>query len=150
AHAGRGGAVHSGGTASLFGVVLALAGCAVGPKFTAPEAPVPPGWREGADARVAKQAEIDTRWWRTFDDATLDRLIEHGYHKTLPLQIAGLRIVEARAQLAIATGKQYPQTQELFANGNAVGLSQNVAQIGNLPRNYFSYQLGFDAAWEID
>lgn len=137
--------------AARAGVLLfVLGGCAVGPKYTPPEMPVPKDWRAGSDPRVAAKTAADTLWWRTFNDATLNRLVETAYHQNLPLQIAGLRIVEARAQLGVATGMQFPQTQAAFASGTAVGLSENISKIGNLPRNYFAYQAGFDAAWELD
>jgi NodT family efflux transporter outer membrane factor (OMF) lipoprotein len=115
-----------------------------------PDAPVSKTWHASGGSLVATQTVSDSLWWRTFQDPTLDRLIELAYRQNLPLQIAGLRIAEARAQLGIATGKQFPQTQELFAGLNAVGLSENISKIGNLPRNYASYNMGFDASWELD
>ncbi|AKU96577.1 RND efflux system, outer membrane lipoprotein CmeC [Labilithrix luteola] len=136
--------------ACLFGIVAALGACAVGPDFTRPEAPVPGSWQNAGDPRVSTQAAADSRWWKAFEDTSLDRLVELAYHQNLPLQVAGLRIVEARAQLGIASGMQYPQMQVAFGNANAVGLSENIAKIGGLPRNYFGYQVGLDAAWELD
>jgi NodT family efflux transporter outer membrane factor (OMF) lipoprotein len=131
-------------------VLGGLCGCAVGPDFKKPDAAVPSTWSAAADARIAMQKAADSRWWKAFNDPALDRLVEAAYLDNLPLQIAGLRIVEARAQLAVVTGMQYPQTQAAFANASAVGLSENVSKIGGLPRNYIGYQAGFDAAWELD
>src|SRR4029079_13163133 len=67
-----------------------------------------------------------------------------------PLQIAGLRIVEARAQYGVATGLQFPQTQALNANLTAIGLPASIADAVGLDRHLLSYQAGFDAAWELD
>ncbi len=36
-------------------------------------------------------------WWHVFDDPVLNRLIEKAYHQNLSLQVAGIRIYEARA-----------------------------------------------------
>jgi NodT family efflux transporter outer membrane factor (OMF) lipoprotein len=138
------------GAASLLCGAMALGGCAVGPNFAKPGASIPKDWHPTNDPHVATQTATDLQWWKAFDDPVLDRLVELAYRQNLPLQIAGLRIIEARARLGVATGQQYPQSQVAFGNGNAVGLSQNVAKIGNLPRNYFGYQLGFDASWELD
>jgi NodT family efflux transporter outer membrane factor (OMF) lipoprotein len=124
--------------------------CSVGPDFKKPNAAVPAVWNAAADSRIAVQTAADSRWWKTFNDPALDRLVEVAYHQNLPLQIAGLRIFEARAQLAFVTGLQYPQTQAAFASASATGLSENVSKIGGLPRNYVGYQVGFDAAWEMD
>ena len=90
-----------GGAASLLGILLALGGCSVGPKFTKPEAAVPKNW---LDPKVAPQSATNTLWWKVFEDPTLDHLIELAYHQNLTLQIAGLRIMEARAALGVVTG----------------------------------------------
>jgi len=46
-----------------------------------------------------------------FRDPALTRLVDQVYRQDLNQQIAGLRILEARAQLGIAVGLQYPQSQ---------------------------------------
>ena len=102
---------------SLFGVVSALGGCMVGPHFAKPKVAVAESWSGKSDARVAPQAAVDSQWWKSFNDPTLDRLVELAYRQNLPLQIAGLRIVEARAQLGVATGQQYPQVQAADRRG---------------------------------
>ena len=58
--------------------------------------------------------------------------------------------MEARAQFALATGQQFPQVQELFATANAVGVPKALAAPLALDRNFLGYQVGFDAAWELD
>jgi NodT family efflux transporter outer membrane factor (OMF) lipoprotein len=138
---------------SMLGVLgMALGGCTVGPTFTKPNVSVPQNWHSG-DQRVATQTAADSLWWRSFSDPTLDRLVEQAYRQNLPLQAAGLRIVEARAQLAYATGMQFPQVQFVSAQAAAVGLSENavnVARVADVGRHFFTFQLGFDAAWEMD
>jgi NodT family efflux transporter outer membrane factor (OMF) lipoprotein len=136
-------------TAPFAAMALLLAACSVGPDFKRPEAAVAKNWSGANDPRVA-QAEAESRWWKVFGDATLDRLVELAYRQNLSLQVAGLRIVEARARLAVASGRQWPQTQVAFGQLSAIGLSDNIAKIGNLPRNYAAYSMGFDAAWELD
>lgn len=131
------------------GAALSLGGCAVGPSFTKPEVAVEKSWRTTSE-HVATRAATDSAWWKAFGDPTLDRLVDAAYRQNLPLRIAGLRILEARAQLGVATGRQFPQTQVAFGSAKAIGLSDNVSRIGNLPRNYLGYQVGFDAAWELD
>ncbi len=133
----------------FLGLLLEASGCTVGPNFTRPTAPVPQGWTAAGNPRVAARAAEDSRWWKTFNDPVLDRLIELAYQQNLPLQVTGLRIVEARAQLGIATGRQYPQLQVATASAAAVGVSENQVIPGH-DRNYGSFQLGFDAAWEMD
>ena len=129
--------------------LLALPGCAVGPDFKRPEVTASQSWHAG-DPRIATQTGADSLWWRTFNDPALDRLVELAYRQNLPLQIAGLRIVEARAQFGVATGRQFPQTQALSASLTAIGLTDTIATVTGLDRNLLGYQAGFDAAWEID
>jgi NodT family efflux transporter outer membrane factor (OMF) lipoprotein len=139
------------GLPALVGAVsLLLGGCAVGPDFRAPPVTVNAYWSAKNDPHVATQIAADSLWWKSFRDPALDRLIELAYRQNLPLEIAALRIVEARAQLGIATGKQYPQVQELFASAAVVGVTQQQANFLQLGRDYLGYAVGFDAAWELD
>ncbi|HEY8206405.1 MAG TPA: efflux transporter outer membrane subunit [Myxococcaceae bacterium] len=142
--------IHRRGWCWLIGALLMLGGCAVGPKFTKPEAAVPERWGAKDDPRIATQAATDVQWWKTFGDPTLDRLVELASGQNLSLQAAGLRIMEARAQLGVATGRQYPQLQTANANVTAAGLSETAPNASGLERNYVDYQLGFDAVWELD
>ena len=138
------------GAVFLLGALPTLAGCAVGPTFATPATPVLDKWRGAGDPRISTQNAADSLWWKAFNDPALDRLVDLAHRQNLPLQVAGLRIVEARAQFGVATGLQFPQTQQLFASGEAVGLTEQVARYTQLPRNLLTYQVGFDAAWELD
>jgi NodT family efflux transporter outer membrane factor (OMF) lipoprotein len=133
----------------LLSMIWVLGGCAVGPDFVKPETKLKENWSEKADSRIVTQSAIDNQWWKTFNDPKLDELIQMAYQQNLPLQISGLRILEARARLGIAVGGQYPQTE---VNGSAsnVGLGKNAANSAGLDRNFGDYQAGFDASWELD
>ncbi|MFL5307663.1 MAG: efflux transporter outer membrane subunit [Polyangia bacterium] len=134
--------------------LFAVAGCKVGPDFTRPPATVTPSWHAAAgDPRVMTQTAVDAQWWKGFADPTLDHLIQLGIAQNLPLQIAGLRILEARAQMAIATGLQFPQTQLAFASATSIGLSKNAVNLASavgVPQRFGTFAVGFDAAWELD
>jgi len=142
-------------TKSISGVVcalslaLAIAGCSVGPHYVKPEVEINEDWST-SDPQLSVEAPPDSAWWNAFGDSTLNRLVETAYHQNLPLQVAGLRILEARAQLGIAVGRQYPQLQVAFANATAVGLSEHAANGVGLDREFWDFQLGFDAIWEMD
>jgi NodT family efflux transporter outer membrane factor (OMF) lipoprotein len=137
-------------TVSMIVSMVLAVGCSVGPSFKTPQVAVADKWRLAADPRVAAGAAADARWWQAFNDPTLSNLVELAYHQNLQLQVAGLRIVESRAQLAVATGQQFPQVQLAFANAAAIGLSKNVPSFAIIDRHYAQYAVGFDAAWEID
>jgi NodT family efflux transporter outer membrane factor (OMF) lipoprotein len=139
------------GVLSRLSVLFLLGGCAVGPDYKRPETAVNQNWRALA-GRSTTPAAVNDLWWRAFNDAALNRLVELAYEQNLPLQIAGLRIAEARALLGVATGQQYPQFR-FAGRAGAVGLSGNYGPAANVPiidRRFVEYELGFDAAWELD
>jgi NodT family efflux transporter outer membrane factor (OMF) lipoprotein len=143
----------SGGRAAAFlglALVLALSGCAVGPKYVRPATSIESAWKEEANHYLSTQSPADSAWWTAFRDTTLTRLVETAFGQNLQLQIAGLRILEARAQLGIAVGRQYPQVQAAIARATGIGLSDRAANIPGLNQNFWDFQVGFDASWELD
>jgi NodT family efflux transporter outer membrane factor (OMF) lipoprotein len=135
----------------LAGLASLLSGCAVGPDFEPPPTEVRANWIEARDSRVVTRKEIRAHWWKVFKDPTLDRLVEIAYEENLPVRIAGLRIMEARAQLGVAVGSMFPQTQEGAGEAQWNKLSSRVAnQGGGIQHAFALYNLGFDAGWELD
>ena len=74
----------------------------LGPDFKKPEAPTT-NWQT-KDASMSEDQRKQAEWWKLFNDPALNTLVQKAYRQNLPLQVAGLRIVEARAQLGIAVG----------------------------------------------
>jgi NodT family efflux transporter outer membrane factor (OMF) lipoprotein len=91
-----------------------------------------------------------SQWWTGFNDPILNQLVESAYQQNLPLQIAGLRILEARAELGIAIGFQYPQQQQAVVLGFVNQSSENAPNQAFADQYFMDYQAGFDAAWELD
>jgi NodT family efflux transporter outer membrane factor (OMF) lipoprotein len=93
---------------------------------------------------------VTPEWWQTaFQDPILDRLVETALEQNLSLRSAGLRVLQAQQNLAIAIGDQYPQQQEL--TGSAEAVSDNSRNTNPLRRDTFRlYDLGFNLAWEAD
>ena len=135
---------------SLFILVLMVGGCAVGPDFVRPDAPAEEKWIDTDLPQIKTEPADLTDWWKVFNDPLLDSLIETAYRQNLPLQIAGLRIMEARAQLGVAVGNKYPQLQQLSGSATAVEISDNAPNALAADKFYYNYELGFDAAWELD
>ena len=93
---------------------LGLGGCVrLGPDFQSPGEAWVEQWHSPAIEQSSQQRPgPDIReWWRVFDDPVLDRLIEQAAAQNLSLLSAAVQILQARAQLGIAVGNQYPQTQ---------------------------------------
>ncbi len=132
-------------------LTLAISGCTmVGPDYVKPTAPEQKGWLESADPKIENKETVFSDWWTVFNDPVLNKLIEAAYQQNLPLQIAGLRIYEARAQLGIAFGFQYPQTQQGLGSASLNQLSKNAPNSANADRYYSNFDIGLDAAWELD
>lgn len=133
-------------------VALLLVGCIkLGPDYVRPPTSVMRTWAEAGDKRIT-QGQADWRaWWRVFDDPVLDRLIETAYQQNLTLRVAGVRVLEARAQLALAKGQLFPQTQQAIGSLQYNRLSEHSALAA--PGSTLSYaqdQIGLTASWEID
>ena len=137
--------------ATLVCAVLTLTGCAVGPRYARPSLKVNDHWSATDSPQISTQLAADSAWWKAFNDPALERLIQLAYSQNLTLQVAGLRIMEARAELGIATGNQYPQLQQASASVSRVGLSKNtVNKPPDFTRDFWNQQIGFDVGWEAD
>ena len=137
---------------------LLTAGCAqVGPDYLRPETNVSENWLEAGDQRVKTEGADYRNWWQVFKDPSLDRLIDTAYRENLNLRIAGVRVLEARAQLGIATGQLYPQTQQATGSvqKNRESAGTPIPGTGVSPTRFgglssWQSQVGLTASWEID
>ena len=131
-------------------IVLLLSGCTmVGPDFVKPEAPLLDEWQETQAPGLSVDQTDYSTWWSVFEDPVLDNLIEKAHQQNLSLQIAGIRIYEARAQLGIAVGNLYPQ-QQSASGGLTTNKRSGSTDIPFTDTNFNELSLGFDAAWELD
>ncbi len=131
--------------------IAALAGCTtVGPNFVKPVAPLPPQWQAADDPILARKPADQIRWWDSFGDAALDRLITLAYQNNVNLKIAGLRVLEARAQLGIAVGTPYPQLQQAVGGATYTSASENAANTAAGDLSFWQYSVGANVGWEID
>ena len=96
------------GAVGAVGAVM-IAGCTVGPNYKQPETPMPPAYgsttqpttvatsqptSQAATAAATQPSPVIdmTQWWRSFNDPTLDRLIEQAWQANLDLKQAEGRI----------------------------------------------------------
>jgi len=95
-------------------------------------------------------AEVPIRWWEIFADPVLNELVDEVRAKNLSLEIAALRVLEARARLDIATGLRYPQGQ--VASGEAAFVSPSDSELLDILGigDFWQYSLGASVNWEAD
>jgi multidrug efflux system outer membrane protein len=142
---------------ALFAILL-LSGCfAVGPDYEAPKMPVPQQW---AETTAATGSQPD-KWWKTFNDPVLDRLISDAIASNLDLKLALERVKDARAlrSATIAAGlpsltaksnisRRFNNSSAPAAQTGGTGSAIGGVGVGNQLINIF--QMGFDAQWELD
>ena len=147
------GAARSTGLAlQAIALLLPLVACKVGPDFTPPTAPLAPKWLESGNPSVQTNHQDYQQWWMVFNDPTLNRLIDLAYQQNLTLLAAGTRVLEARAELGIAIGEFYPQTQQIGANvgyNQASRVDPTSNPLNNLG-NYWRASLSTQIGWELD
>jgi len=135
----------------IMGLVFVITGCTmVGPDYVKPTAPEPQKWLGATDSKIESKAADFSTWWTVFNDPTLNALVQSAYQQNLTLKATGIRILEARALLGIAVGDQYPQTQQGTADATAQKTSRNLPNAASAERFAYVYDVGFDAAWELD
>src|SRR5258705_513829 len=140
------------GVILLVPVLLAFAGCMIGPDYQPPKVSVSPNWGETGDQRVSTESTTNRGWWRTFNDPVLDRLVAQAYRDNLPLRQAGVRVLQARAQLGIAVGEIFPQAQQPIGSVEYNRTSDRAATAAafNGTVAYWQSQIGAQANWELD
>jgi multidrug efflux system outer membrane protein len=156
-------------------LVLAAAGCAVGPRYR-PEEVVPSSTRVGAasssegtraffDSLAAARANdslairgapptprvllpdslASLAWLDIFRDSTMVGLVRTALRQNRDLQTAVGRIREFRAEVGIARAPLFPS---LTANGS---VSTNQVAIGSFaPASFDAFRVTGDVAWELD
>jgi outer membrane protein TolC len=125
---------------------LMISGCAVGPDYQRPEVEVKEQWSEsGATELMETLPGAPASWWQVFGDPLLNELVNEAYRENLDVEVAGLRIIEARAALGIALGNRFPQEQAIRGGAVRTGVSENTANF--LPfgdTRYWNADLGFE------
>ena len=130
--------------------LIALSGCAVGPKYQRPNIPTPQF--RGAAGQPTEQSLADTSLHQKFGDPVLNELVRTALRQNFDLRAAAERVQQARAQYGIASAGQYPEL-----NASASFTASRTSTIGSIvfvPRSAnldVSYtQAGIGLNWELD
>ncbi len=123
-----------------------LAGCVtVGPDYKAP-VQAPAELNAAAAPVYSHQATVAT-WWAQFDDPVLEQLVHNALSDNLDLRVAVARVQQARA---VFVERRLDQAPHITAGGSYDRRMQPDASLGGERVFSESYQLGFDAGWELD
>ncbi|HUC71295.1 MAG TPA: efflux transporter outer membrane subunit [Stellaceae bacterium] len=135
-------------------VLLAFlcSGCMVGPDYKSPPAPAAASFLEANQPSVETRRQEYQDWWTVFHDPVLDRLIAIAYNQNLTLVAAGTRVLQARAELGVAIGDFYPQSQQ--ATSSLTYLRPSHADPTATPQSqvsgFWRASLGASVEWELD
>ncbi len=131
----------------LLVILVAISGCAVGPDYKRPDAPIPSSFKElkGWRQALPRDQEIRTKWWEAFGDSILNSLEEQVNVSNQSIALAESQYRQSQALVQLARANYFPTvsagaayTRTLPAGG--AGTYSTVDQ----------HQVSLNAAWEAD
>lgn len=120
-----------------------LGACARTPPAVERTALAPPAAWESASLPAGQAA---LRWWQSFSEPALDRLIATALDANLDVQRAAAAIDEARALRAAAAAERWPVLELSASASRQRGRGRNVGDAITIS----DFALGLDASWEAD
>ncbi len=136
-------------TASL----LLLSGCLAGPRLQRPPMNLPTTFASAPSLSQSATAP-EQAWWKNFNDAELNALVDRAVAANLDLKQADARVRQARATAGVAFAPLLPQsTLTTSANRDRSRFFTGVDANGSpllRPINYNDFKFEFDASWELD
>ena len=138
---------------ALLATIDTLNGCVVGPDLK------PPAPADGADAPLISRtptaettAEPPDDWWRLYQDAMLDRLLQEAFAANADLRVAEANLSAARAVLEAAKSGRYPQTKaEAAGRYGRDPITEEILELGgHRPENLWVFDALVDVSYEID
>jgi NodT family efflux transporter outer membrane factor (OMF) lipoprotein len=141
-------------------VALLSAGCAVGPNYNRPAAPVPPAYKEEvaseATAESWKQAEprdhsLRGKWWEAFGDPELNALADQVASSNQSIAQAEAAFRGARAAARGARAELFPTvTASPSVTRSHASPDSSAAPAGTSAATITSYEVPIDLSYEAD
>ncbi len=120
-------------------VAFGMTACSFAPDYQRIEMPMPESW-----SGVEQREELERMWWKRFDDAVLNSLVEEAFLHNRDMVVAAARVDQARARLGTARAEMLPLLSGQ-ADASPVWVDNHQVQGSTAP-----YSAGFGASWEID
>jgi outer membrane protein, multidrug efflux system len=134
-------------------VACALAGVAacapVGPDYRRPDLDVPKTYAESEPAKAALPA-VPADWWRLYQDATLDRLVDAGLTQGSDVRLAIARIEEAAALRREANATLLPQIDASGVVSRSGASTQTPSVRAGAASTLGNFALSANTAFELD
>ena len=134
-------------------IVVALAGCAVGPNYQRPAMDTPSEFRAAASETTdlsGTNSLANLAWWQVMKDPHLQAYIAEGLTNSWDIQIAAARVLQAEAAARV-TRSQFMPTVGAGADWTTARTSEN-GPAGALPdpQQEFGSVYGAMASYEVD
>lgn len=139
------------------GISVFLWGCALAPKYTRPEAPVPADWPKGpaygepvtAEGAPEPRAAADLKWREFFTDRRLQEVIGMALHNNRDLRLAAMNVERARGLYGIQRAELFPAV-EAVGSGLKQRVPGDLSNRGNASTSE-RYDVNLSVfSWEID
>jgi len=136
------------------GSTLWLVGCTLGPDPTRPPSIVQPGdafHNADPDARNGTPDEPPAEvgpWWRRFDDALTNRLVDQALANNTDLRSAAAAVLEAEAMLGVAVGQQLPAFDASLSRDRRQSTFQ--LQADRFTSRATTYTAQASVSWQVD
>jgi multidrug efflux system outer membrane protein len=125
--------------------VLAVSACASNAPVRTPNVALPSAFSQPGQAAVA----LD-RWWTSYNDPELTKLIEDALATAPDAQMIDQRLIEARATRASQIYSAYPTGNAVAGVTRADTSQLSGGNIFSVPGASTTYTANFDVSWEID
>jgi multidrug efflux system outer membrane protein len=125
--------------------LVLLAGCSVQPKYERPAIELPDAWKETAP-RFAE----DGRWWRIYQDAELEKVVDEALKGNADLLIAAARVDEARALLGEANSFFWPSLDAQAAVSRQQMSTRTANSFPGVPREFSNHRATLNVSYELD
>lgn len=129
-----------------------LVGCTVGPTYTPPVPEMPCEWNTALPVDEEAISLDSFVWWEALNDPQLNVLLEEAAQQNIDLEMAALRISEARIMMNGGKALNYPHVDASATCGRVQYNKHAVDHVlGTDAKSRFNFfEVGFDAEWEID
>jgi multidrug efflux system outer membrane protein len=128
---------------AVIAVIMALAGCAVGPDYKRPAVDVPSAYRGAAGSASSQTTFAEMQWWTVLEDPVLQSMIKEALANNYDLRIAANHVLQARDQLGITRANQLPSISG-FAG------AERELSPPTIPVNSTFYATGVQFSWMLD
>lgn len=121
----------------------------VGPDYSAPKVQMPDAWTESIDADNKSYLTGSQRWWKKYNDPTLDKLIKISREANPNIRIARARISESWYQRSVLSAAWYPKAEFNARDEHGLGSFDSSGVKWDFDSSH-RQMANLDVGWELD